>query len=98
MFSHSGWKRPSMSHSSCVMRMGMKTGTREPMRTISMCGISRRRVRISSRILGASTSGSPPESSTSRTCGVRRRYSICISNSLRLKVCPGSPTMRERVQ
>ena len=59
------------------MRCGRKTGTREPMRTISTCGISRSRLSSSSRILGASTSGSPPESSTSRTCGVRLRYSIC---------------------
>ena len=71
MFSHSGWYFCSMSHNSAVTRMGMKTGTREPMRMISMCGISRRRLSSSSSSLGASTSGSPPESSTSRTCGVR---------------------------
>ena len=35
---------------------------------------------------------------TSRTCGVRLRYSICMSNSACEKVWPGSPTMRERVQ
>ena len=98
MLIHNGWNFCSISHSSCVTRIGRKTGTREPIRTISMCGISRKRVNISSRILGARTSGSPPESNTSRTCGVRLRYSICASNSCREKVWPGSPTMRERVQ
>jgi hypothetical protein len=60
-----------MSQNSGVTRMGMKTGTREPMRMISTWGMARRRPRIMSSSLGASTIGSPPESSTSRICGVR---------------------------
>ncbi len=66
--------------------------------SISMCGISRRPRRIDSNSLGASVSPSPPEMRTSRTCGVRRRYSSCASWSRRLKFCVASPTIRDRVQ
>ena len=43
---HSGWYFSSISHSSSSIRCGRKTGTREPIRMISMCGISRRPRRI----------------------------------------------------
>ena len=98
MFIHSGWYFCEHVAEFRGDALGMKTGTRLPMRMISMCGISRRRRSSSSSSLGARVSGSPPESSTSRTWGVCLRYSICISNSLREKVALGSPTMRERVQ
>ena len=42
----SGWYFSSISHSSSSIRCGRKTGTREPIRMISMCGISRRPRRI----------------------------------------------------
>ena len=95
---HSGWYFSSISHSSSSMRCGRKTGTREPIRMISMWGISRSPRRIDSNSFGASVSPSPPEIRTSRTCGVRRRYSSCASWSLRLKFWVGSPTIRDRVQ
>ena len=68
-----GWYLASISHSSSSTRWGMNTGTREPMRMISMCGISRRPRMIFSNSLGARVRPSPPLISTSRTCGVRRR-------------------------
>src|SRR6476660_2461231 len=40
-FIHSGWYFASMSHSSSSIRCGRNTGTRVPMRMISMCGMSR---------------------------------------------------------
>ena len=52
------------------MRWGRKIGMREPMRTNWMCGIARRRVRILSSRSSEKSRGSPPESRTSRTCGV----------------------------
>ena len=48
--------------------------------------------------LGARVRPSPPEMRTSRTCGVRRRYSSCASWSRELKFWVGSPTIRDRVQ
>jgi len=95
---HSGCNRWSISHSSSSMRWGRNTGTRDPMRTISMWGISRSPRRIDSNSFGASVRPSPPLMSTSRTWGVRRRYSSCASCSRRLKFWVGSPTIRERVQ
>ena len=67
---HSGWYFSSISHSSSSIRWGRKTGTREPIRMISMCGISRSPRRIDSNSFGASVRPSPPEMRTSRTCGV----------------------------
>ena len=80
------------------MRCGRKTGTRVPMRMISMCGIARSPRRIDSSSFGASVSASPPRSSTSRTVGVRRDVVDLRSSSRRLKFWVGSPTMRVRVQ
>ena len=54
-----------------------------------MCGISRSPRRIDSNSFGARVRPSPPEMRTSRTCGVRRRYSSCASWSLRLKFWVG---------
>ena len=95
---HSGWYFCSISHSSSSMRCGRNTGTREPIRMISMCGISRRPRRIFSNSFGARVRPSPPEMRTSRTCGVRRRYSSWASWSRLLKFWVGSPTIRDRVQ
>ena len=61
-----------MAHSSSSMRMGSTTGTREPMRMISTCGIARTAAMISSSRSVDRVSGSPPEMSTSRMAGVRR--------------------------
>ena len=60
------------AQSSGVMRCGSVTGTREPKRMISRCGISRRRFRSSSMRVVENVSGSPPEMITSRIAGVRR--------------------------
>ena len=81
MFSQSGWYLASISHSSSSMRWGMNTGTRDPIRTISTCGISRRPRSADSSSLGASVSRSPPEISTSRICGLLRMYSSWASCS-----------------
>ena len=53
------------------MRCGRKIGTREPMRKNSMCSMARRRPRSISSLSSENSSGSPPESSTSRT-------SVCV--------------------
>ncbi len=72
MFIHSGWYLASISPSSSSIRCGRNTGTREPIRMISTCGISRRPRIADSSSFGASVRPSPPEISTSRICGVRR--------------------------
>ena len=97
-FIHSGWYFASMSHSSSSTRCGRNTGTRVPIRMISMCGMSRSPRMTDSSSFGARVSPSPPEIRTSRTWGVRRRYSSCASWSRRLKFWVGSPTIRDRVQ
>ena len=72
MFIHSGWYLASISHSSSSIRWGRNTGTRDPIRTISMWGMSRRPRSTDSSSFGASVRPSPPEISTSRIWGVRR--------------------------
>ncbi len=54
------------------MRCGQTTGMREPMRTISTCGIAVTFRSSHSSRSSESVSGSPPLSSTSRTSGLRR--------------------------
>ena len=54
------------------MRIGRHTGTRVPMRTMSTCWIARTDDTSHSSLSVESVSGSPPEISTSRICGVRR--------------------------
>ena len=61
-----------MLTSSSSMRMGSATGTRVPMRTMSTCSMARTLDTIHSSLSVDSVSGSPPEMSTSRICGVRR--------------------------
>ena len=72
VFSHRGWCFFKMLTNSGVMREGSTTGTRLPMRMISTCGMARSSPRIHSRRWSDSSSGSPPDSSTSRICGVLR--------------------------
>ena len=52
MFIQIGWYLASISHSSSSIRWGRNTGTREPMRMISMWGISRRPRRTISSSFG----------------------------------------------
>jgi hypothetical protein len=51
-----------------------------------------------SSISSVSTSGSPPEISTSRTSGVRRMYSMALSMLAEDMWTSSKPTRRRRVQ
>ena len=72
MLSHSGWCLRSILTSAGVMRWGITTGTLVPMRTNCTWGIERSSPSSQSSLSSERVSGSPPDSSTSRICGVRR--------------------------
>ena len=54
------------------IRIGKTTGTREPIRITSTCGMARTAATISSSFAVAKVNGSPPEIKTSRMAGVLR--------------------------
>jgi hypothetical protein len=65
----------SSSASSSLMRMGLKAGIFEPMRTVPTWGMAAKRRRMDARRSVDSTSGSPPVSSTSVISSCRATYS-----------------------
>ena len=68
---HSGWYLPQHpAQARGVIRCGSTAGILVPMRMNSMCGIARSWPRIQSSLSSPRASGSPPEISTSRICGV----------------------------
>ncbi len=95
---YSGWYLRSISTSSGVMRCGQTTGMREPMRMISTWSMARTRAMISSSCSSASTSGSPPLMSTSRTSVARSMYLMALSISAWATMSSLPPTSRRRVQ
>jgi hypothetical protein len=98
MFIHSGWYFSSMLVSSGVTRMGIKTGTRLPMRMISICGISRR---LAEQLF--ENFGRHRERVAAREQHIAHLRVRLQIFDLHLELGPregraGSPTMRERVQ
>ena len=98
VLTYRGWYFLSMFTRSSVMRMGMTTGVRVPMRMISRWGISRRRLMMLSSFASERVRGSPPEMMTSRMTGVFRMYSMAFSMFSSFIAASSSPTRRRRVQ
>ena len=98
VITHSGANLRSVAQRARVTRIGSTTGARVARRIVSTVGTDRTIASTRSMRRVDITSGSPPDTMTSRTSGCARIQSMAGCRRCSLRAPPSWPTMRERVQ